>query len=119
MLKTKLFSLIFLILCFLFIKNTIANPNDVGEIQKLINKYGKFNIASFIMDKNHGRITIQIDRQLKTAIGLPQDIYITVYSIDYDFKRMGLSPQKADISIANFIEQRKIKQEIKRKLEKL
>lgn len=72
-------------------------------VKDIILKYGKYEIRDFIRASSPDRqITIQIDDQLYKKKGRQDINYLSIRSIESDFRWMGLSPADADRALESY-----------------
>lgn len=101
--------------------SSLFTEKNINEIEKLIQKHGKSAIKDFII--KDGYVTIQINGKLERTLGNPVgqevDELITVYSIIYDFKRLGIPIDfnETDKILTQYNKEKELA-EIKRKEEK-
>jgi hypothetical protein len=105
--SSKMYKIFLLILCIIFFCGNALADEQLKQIENLIEKYGKREIANFILSKSWDRkITIQVGNKLSMFSGSPGFEYITTHSISNDFKQLNISEESADIAISNFIKQK-------------
>lgn len=98
----KCLSIILTIITLFFTTPAIAiTTNDI------LKKYGQRTVQSFIRSNSDGFVTIEYGGRFYSKLGSQSKEYITVKSVDCDFKRLGLSVQQADRMILEYIEQKK------------
>jgi hypothetical protein len=69
----------------------MASP-DIGDIENLIEKYGKQPIITFILESRNNRITVTNKKGLQDFSGAPDPKYVTPETILTDFEQIGVSP---------------------------
>jgi len=95
-LQTKPLALIFLVILLNLPFNPVCaeqySTSEEKSISRLINKYGKTAIVTFILSLRKTRITIDVNGTLRDYQGRPQLTYITPRSVLHDLKLVEMSP---------------------------
>ena len=93
-----------LICCIVLLAAVLLSKSGSSmTVKDIIQKYGKYEIRNFIRDTAPDRqITIQLDNQLYAKQGRQDIDFLTLRSIEADFRRMGLSPADADKALKSY-----------------
>lgn len=112
--KTKIASSIIFVWIFFLSINAIGSSLD--QIQSLIDKFGKREIADFILkNSQNNQITVQVQNKLYLRYGSPGLDYITVYSIRNDLKNLGIRAENLDYLISKKLNKKRLKTKITKK----
>jgi hypothetical protein len=77
----------------MFMTNSLAWAGDIGDINKIISKYGKHKIIDYILNKRQS-ITIDFNGNIEEMTGTPSDEYVTAKTIKRDFDILKTTPEE-------------------------
>jgi len=82
---------------------SFASTDDENAINKIFETHGKANVVNFILERNHGKITIQKKKSFINATGRPDMTLVTAKSVNHDLKNLEIDINNLETELDIYI----------------
>jgi len=90
---------------------SFASVDDENAINKIFETHGKTSVVNFILQKNHGKITIQKKKSFLNVTGRPSITLVTAKSVNHDLKNLKIDISTLEAELDTYIKKESKKQQ--------